>query len=261
MSNVIQLLAEQLHSGKPTLGTWSTLADPEAVTLLMQEDFATVVLDLQHGSMDYRAAATAIGLIASIDKPAIARVPVADYGLASRLADAGAAAIIAPMINSADDAKKLVAATKYPPIGERSWGPNTVEKYTDLYGPDYFFAANKFTLCFAMFETQSAFDHMDEILSVEGLDGVFVGPADLSIGLSAGKILDPLHKSVDEALAILFNKTREYNKYMAAFAPTPARAAEHLQAGYELVTLVGDALFLKTGAKAAYSEVSRLLAN
>lgn len=257
MSKVIQKLAEQLASGQPTLGTWSTLDAPEAVASLMQEDFATVVLDLQHGSMDYRSAKEAIALIAGINKPSIARVPVADYGLVSRLADAGAAGIIAPMINNADDAKKLVAATKYPPIGERSWGPNTVEKYTDYYGADYFAAANKFTLCFAMFETQSAFDNMDEILSVEGLDGVFVGPADLSIGLSSGKVLDPLHSSVDDALEILFKKTREYKKYMAAFAPTPKRAAEHLKSGFELVTLIGDGVFLRAGAKNAINEVNK----
>lgn len=259
MSQIVQKLVKGLKSGKTVFATWSTLSDPLAVTLLMQEEFDTVVLDLQHGSMDYSSAVTTIGLLAGLGKPTIARVPVGDYALVSRLADAGAAAIIVPMINSVEDAQKLVAATKYPPIGERSWGPNTVERYTGLYGSEYFKAANEFTLCFAMFETSSALDNADEILNIDGLDGIFIGPADLSIGLTKGQTVDPLHPAVTETLKQLLEKTKKFGKYMAAFAPTPERAVEHIKQGFELVALTGDAKFLKDGAKQAINQVKSIL--
>lgn len=255
MAGVTQKLAETLKQGKSVLSTWSTLADPATAALLMRENFDSVVIDMQHGAMDYHAAATAISLIAAAGKPSIVRVPLGDFALVSRLADAGAAAVIAPMINTAEDARQLVAATKYPPLGERSWGPNAVEGLTGLTGESYFRAANAFTLCFAMFETQAAFDNMTEILAVPGLDGVFVGPADLSIGLSAGRELNPLAPTVTRTLKVLLEKTRAAGKYMAAYAPTPARAAEHLHDGYAIVALPGDAGFMLAGARTALAEL------
>lgn len=255
--SVIQKLAKSLKSGTPVFGTWSTLADPATTAMLMREDFETIVLDLQHGAMDYTAAATAISMIAATGKPTILRIPVDDFALASRLADAGAAAIIAPMVNTAEDARKLVAFTKYPPLGERSWGPNNAFGLSGLAGPDYFWAANDFVLAFAMVETKAAMDNIDEILAVPGLDGVFVGPADLSINLSGGTLLDAFSPAVNEALKLLQEKTGMAGKYMAAFAPTPEQAREHLAAGFNLVTHPGDAGFMIAGARQAIGIVRR----
>ena len=127
-----------------------------------------------------------ISSVALAGKPTIVRVPVGEFALASRLLDAGASGILAPMINSGEDARRLVEFVKFPPLGQRSWGPRAALTLSGLDGPAYLKAANAMTQAIAMIETRAALDALDEILGVEGVDGVFVGPSDLSIALSGG---------------------------------------------------------------------------
>lgn len=155
------------------------------------------------------------------------------------------------MINTAADVRRLVAFTKYPPVGDRSWGPNNAFGLSGLAGPDYFWAANNFLMAFAMIETRAAVDNIDEILVVPGLDGIFVGPADLSVALSGGTLLDAFSPAVDDALKLLQKKTKAAGRYMAAFAPSPEQAKKHLEAGFALVTHPGEAGFIIAGAREA----------
>src|SRR5579871_2858370 len=131
---VVGKLSEALAAERPVLCAWVGMSEPAVAETLAREAFDAVVLDLQHGALDFPGASRAILAVALAGKPAIARVPVGGFALASRLLDAGAAGIIAPMINSADDARRLVAFTKFLPLGERSWGPRAVLPLSGL-GP------------------------------------------------------------------------------------------------------------------------------
>src|SRR5215213_2721482 len=117
----IPLLAERLRRGDALLSAWCGIPDPMVSAALAAEDFDAVTLDMQHGAIDLAGAIRAIPGIAAAGKPALVRVPVGDFASASRLLDNGAAAVIAPMINTLDDARRFAAFMKYPPLGERSW--------------------------------------------------------------------------------------------------------------------------------------------
>lgn len=244
-------LARRLRGRKPAFSAWCGLPEPAVAGLLAREAFDAVVLDMQHGTIDFSGVARAIPLIAAGGKPAVVRVPVGDFATASRLLDAGASAIIAPMINTVEDARRLVAYTKFPPVGERSWGPHGGLALTGMPADAYFAAANGFSLVLAMVETREALAIIDDILAVPGVDGVFIGPADLSIGLSRGERLDPLGNAVDEALDRVLAAARAAGKLATVYAHTPKRAAQFAALGFSLIALGSDSGFLRSGAQGA----------
>ena len=138
MSEVVGKLAASLAAETPVLCAWVGMNEPAVAEALAREAFDAVVLDLQHGAFDFTGATRAILSVALAGKPSIIRAPVGEFALASRLLDAGAAGVIAPMINSRDDAGRLVAFTKFPPLGERSWGPRAALPLSGLEAPAYF---------------------------------------------------------------------------------------------------------------------------
>lgn len=237
---------------------WVGIPDPLLVNNLMQEAFDSVVLDMQHGVWDLGTAAQAIGFSLLAGKPAIGRIPVGDFASASRLLDAGASGIIAPMINSAGDAEALVRATKYPPLGERSWGATLAMNHARLSADAYMHSANDLTVAIAMVETRAALDAIDAILAVPGIDGIFIGPSDLSIALSQGAQLAPDSAEVDEALAHALGRCRSHGKIACAFAGDGARAGALLKMGYDFVIAGTETGQLRGGARMAIDAARRV---
>jgi 4-hydroxy-2-oxoheptanedioate aldolase len=238
-----------LGAGKPLVTAWLGIPEPMIAGLIAREPgFDAVTLDMQHSPYEFADAARAIPLIAAAGKPAIVRVPVGGFPLASRLADAGASAIIAPMVNTVADAKAFAAHVKFPPTGERSWGPTTVLGLTGLTPDAYLKGANGFTLTFAMIETREALAIVDDILAVPGIDAIFIGPSDLSLALANGAALDPMGKPVTEALTHALSRARAAGKRAGIYAATGERAAEFVRLGFDLVALGSDVAFLRAGA-------------
>ena len=133
------------------------------------------------------------------------RVAANDSGLIGRALDAGAHGVICPMIDTAEDAVELVASVKFPPLGNRSLGPFRAR----LALPDYFRAANDWTIACAQIETRTALDNLDEILATPGLDMVCAGPNDLALTLSGGAHSDIRSPEVIEALDLLLAKAKK----------------------------------------------------
>lgn len=244
-------LSEALGGEKSLIAAWCSLPDPTLAGIVAREDFDAVILDMQHGLIDYSGIAAAIPLIAAAGKPAIARVPVGDFAAASRFLDIGAAGIIAPMINTIEDARRFASFMKYPPMGERSWGPHGVIPLTGMNPADYFLKANGMSMSLAMVETREALHIIDDILSVAGIDGIFVGPADLSIALSGGARVDAHGREVDEALAHCLARARAAGKSVGVFAIDGERARTLVERGFDLVSLGTDVTLLRAGAQAA----------
>jgi len=244
-------LAERLRGGAPLLTAWCGLPHPSVAGILAREAFDAVVLDTQHGAIDFAAAVQAVPLIAAAGKPALVRIPVGEFASASRYLDAGASGIIAPMINTAEDARRLAAFTKFPPLGERSWGPHAALALTGLEPAQYLKQANDLTVTFAMVETREALAIVDDILAVPGIDGVFIGPSDLSIALSGGKGLDPAGAEVDKALDHALTRAKAAGKIAAVYAVSGARAAELSAKGFHLIAVGSDMGMLRAGAQAA----------
>jgi 4-hydroxy-2-oxoheptanedioate aldolase len=253
----IERLVHGLSRRQTVYSAWVGLASTGIASVLAHEAFDAVTLDMQHGTVDVAMATLAIPLIGAAGKPAIVRIPVEEFQTASRMLDAGAAAIIAPMVNSVADAKRLVEFTKFPPLGERSWGPHGALPASRLSADEYLREANGFSLAFAMIETRAALDALDDILAVDGLDGVFVGPSDLSIALTGGAEQNPEHPLVDQALDRVVASARAAGKFSAAFAVGLDRVRAVAVKGLDLVAIGTDAGMLRAGARQVLDGLKR----
>ena len=248
-------LAERLRAGDSLFTAWLGMPEPLIADAIAREGFDAVTFDMQHSSIDLMSAIRGISAVNHAGKPAGVRVALEDFGGAARLLDVGAEIIIAPMINSAADAKRLASATKYPPLGDRSWGGNRFQQLTGLGPQDYLQKANTMTVTLAMIETRAALAAVDEILAVPGIDGVFAGPSDLSITLLNEAKLDPNNQVVAEAFETVMKAAKRAGMLTGCYAPSPERAKELASQGWGFISLVNDALIVRNGAQAALKVV------
>lgn len=251
----VAALAARLRDGRPLITAWSGIAEPAVAGILAGEPgFDAVVLDMQHGAHDVASVTRSVPLVAARGKPTIARVPVGAFSTVSRLFDAGVSAVIAPMVNSVEDARLFASFAKFPPLGERSWGPLPALALSGLSADHYLKEANGLCLTLAMVETRAALDAIDGILGVPGIDGVFIGPSDLSIALSGGAGLDPdgavTRAALDHALA----RTRAAGKRIGVYSQTGPRTRELAGQGFDLIALASDVALLRAGVQAALKE-------
>lgn len=241
--------ATALRSGGTIRSAWSTFSEPLLLETISSMSFDAVTMDMQHGAHSESSICQGIGVVKAAGKPAIVRIPVGRFDVASRVLDFGANAVIAPMINSAEEARAFAAAMKYPPVGERSWGPVRSEiGYGQPGSNDYLLAANQETLSFAMIETRAAYEALDSILAVRGIDGVFVGPADFSIAWSNGREANPFSEAIVEPLTQIAKKAAASNKLAGIYAPDTNFAKRYQALGFNLITLASDKGYLMAGA-------------
>src|SRR5580692_9417044 len=194
-------LARRLKAGETVHSGWCGLAAPLLTEAIAREGFPAVTIDMQHGLWDIAAVVSAVASIRHGGGAPVVRVPLGDFATASRALDFGAEAIISPMINTPADARAFVAATKYPPLGERSWGPHRATMLGEMADQKvYLKDGNEITFTLAMIETRTALDNVVAIAQTPGIDGLFLGPADLSIALSNGATVDPMSGDVDREL-------------------------------------------------------------
>ena len=250
-------LSQRLDAGPGLLTGWVGLPDPLVAGVIAREGVDAVTLDMQHGAVDLASAVRSIPHVLAAGKPALVRIPVGDFATASRVLDAGASGIIAPMVNSVADARALVQFTKFPPIGQRSWGPALALNISGLAPAEYLAQANRLTVTLAMVETREAMDALDGILGVDGIDGVLVGPSDLSIAQSNGGHVDAGHADVRAALDHVVARCRDHKKVSAVFAHNGERAGELLRSGFGLVALSNDVLQLQAGLRAMLAAARR----
>lgn len=249
-------LSTRLRAGETVISAWSGLPEPMTVEILAHSAFDAVTLDMQHGGHDEASVLRSVGLVLSAGKPPLVRIPVGRFEMASRALDFGAEAVIAPMINTVEDARSFAASMKYPPVGERSWG---VFRANQDYGTpgsnDYLINANQQSLAFAMIETRAAYDAVDAILDVRGIDGVFVGPADFSIAWSNGREANPDSEAIVEPLTIIARKAAAAGKLAGIYCPTPDFARRYEALGYRFLTLGNDSGYLKMAAQTLVNAV------
>lgn len=247
---IVGALARQIRAGECALSAWVGINEPAVAEQLARDGYDTVTLDMQHGAIDLAGAMRGIGAVALAGKPAIVRIPVGEFQTASRVIDAGAAAVIAPMINSGADARRFADFMKFPPVGQRSWGPRAALTHSGYIAPAYLHSANAITLAIAMVETVDALDALDEILGTPGIDGVFIGPSDLSIALHRGALVDPHGADVDAEMTKVVQRAKAHGKFAAAFCFDGKRAKELAGRGFSLCSVSTDALLLRAAAKA-----------
>jgi 4-hydroxy-2-oxoheptanedioate aldolase len=245
-------LARALRAGETVFSGWCSLPYPIVAEIIGREGFAAVTLEAQHGLWDVNALLTGVAAVRQGGAAPVVRVPVADFALVSRALDFGAEGIIAPMINTAADARAFAAAAKYPPIGERSWGPHRVTSLAGLTDQSvYLREANDNVITLAMIETRTALGNLEAIVDTPGIDGLFLGPSDLSIALSDGKSLDPLSKDVERELDRIVAASQKAGKIPGAFCHTAERAAALEKRGMRFLAVMSDLAMLRAGIAAA----------
>ena len=157
-AKVIQSLSDRIGGGSALLTAWVGIPAPLVAGMLAREDFDVITLDMQHGAQDISSVTQSIALVALAGKPSLVRIPVGQFAIASRVLDVGASGVIAPMINSKTDAKAFASFMKFPPLGDRSWGPTIPLAMTGLEGNPYLKAGNHMSVAIAMVETREALD-------------------------------------------------------------------------------------------------------
>ena len=173
-------LKEIFKSGKSAVNGWLQIPNSFTAELMANQNWDSLTLDMQHGVIDYHNALGMLQAISTTQVVPMARVNWNEPGQIMKILDAGAYGIICPMVSNKKEAENFVKACMYPPNGYRSYGPIRGLVYG---GPDYPDEANNEILKFAMIETKESLEKLDEIMSTPGVDGIYIGPADLSLSI------------------------------------------------------------------------------
>lgn len=217
--------------------------------------FDGVCLDMQHGMIGF---SDAVGMIAAINaagRPALVRSLWNDAATPGQCFDAGACCVIAPMVNSRAQAEALVRAAKYPPMGARSWGGYTALQASGLAPGDYLREANRMTMVFAMVETVEALENVAEIAATPGLDGLFVGPSDLSITLSRGAGIDKTGQETLAAMTRVAAAAKANGLVAGAFGGSADVIRTYLGLGFTFITAAVDVDLMQAGAERLRAEL------
>jgi 4-hydroxy-2-oxoheptanedioate aldolase len=250
-------LAARLTGGETVFTAWSSLPDALAVEALAATAMDAVTLDMQHGGHHEDSVLRALGPVIASAKPGLVRIPVGRFDMASRALDFGAQAVIAPMVNTLDDARAFATAMKYPPVGLRSWGPSfAMPRFGAADANDWLREANAQTLALAMIETREALAIVDDILAVPGIDGIFVGPADFSIAWSGGATVDPSLPDMMDAIGHIASRAAAAGKHAGIYVVDPALVGRYVGMGFRLIALGGESRYMAIGA-AALVEAAR----
>ena len=244
-------LARRLKAGETVFTGWCPLPYPIVAETLAREGFVAVTIDQQHGLWDTAATVTGIAAIRQGGAAPIVRIPLNGFAVASRVLDFGAEGVIAPMINTAEDARAFVAAAKYPPIGERSWGPHramTLAGVSDM--KTYLREANDLAVTIAMIETRTALANLDAIAGTEGIDALFVGPSDLSIALTDGAEVEPHSALVERELDRVVAAAQKHKKIPGLYCANAERALFAAKRGFRFCAVGSDLGFLRAGTAA-----------
>jgi len=225
---------------------WLAIANSFSAEVMAHQGWDSLTIDLQHGVIDYQAMVTMLQAISTTATVPVVRVPWLEPGIIMKALDAGAYGVICPMVNSREDAQKLVAYTHYAPMGGRSFGPVRATLYG---GADYPSKANQTVVAFAMIETAQALDKLDDILSVEGLDAIYIGPSDLSLSLGCKPVFDDVDPPVAQAIAHIAERAKAHGVQCGIHNGVPSVAQARVAMGYRFVTLGSDARLLAAGSQ------------
>lgn len=231
---------------------WLAIPDSYSAEVMAHQGWDTLTIDLQHGVVDYQAMVTMLQAISTTATVPIVRVPWLEPGIIGKTLDAGAYGIICPMVNSREDAQKLVAYSHYAPRGTRSFGPVRATLYG---GADYPEKANDTIVTFAMIETAQALDNLDSILSVEGLDAIYIGPSDLSLSMGCRPVFDDVDPPVAQAIEHILARASAHGLKAGIHNGVPEGALARIAKGFRFVTVSSDARLMAAGSQQVLAQM------
>ena len=243
----INKLKELFKSGKPIINSWLSVPSSFSAEIMANQGWDSVTIDMQHGLIDYPNAVSMLQSISTTETTPLARVNWNEPGQIMKILDAGCYGVICPMVSNRKEAEKFVQACQYPPKGYRSYGPIRASIYG---GSDYAKHADNEILKLAMIETKEALEKLDEILDTPNLDGIYIGPADLSLSVGEEPGFDKPEnsKAYSEILRIL-EAAKKRKLLTGIHNGTPEYAKKMIDKGFNLVTVGSDGRYIASGAK------------
>lgn len=226
-----------LAKGAPVTNAWLSIPSGYLAEGAGHQGFDSVTVDLQHGMIGFETAVTMLQAISATPAVPMVRAPSNDPEAIMHLLDAGAYGVICPMISSPEQAEALIAACRYPPEGNRSFGPARGKLYG---GDDYFEAANGEILAIPMIETAQALENIDAILAVPGVDMIYVGPNDLAIELGERPGAELKNSATKDAITHILTRSKDAKIATGIFCGSAVLAAQRLEEGFDLVTPGND---------------------
>lgn len=234
--------------GLKAVGAWSMLESPIAAGMLAESGFDFICFDLQHGLAGPESLPTLIQVTRGTRAVPLVRVAWNDPVAIMRALDAGAEGVIVPMVNNAADARAAVAACRYPPLGYRSWGQMQAEALASPEAPE---DANERVVCAVMIETAEAFGNLGEILGVQGVDAVYIGPNDLALSLGLGRATYATSPEMRSHIETVLRACQKAHVIAGIHCSSSEMTLEWAREGFQLLTAAADLFLLKAACRNA----------
>ena len=239
-------IKQMWKEGKTVNMGWLSINNSFSAELMARQGFDALCVDMQHGLTELATLVPMLQAINTTDTSPVVRVVWNDAATIMKSLDLGAMSVIVPMVSTAEDAARAVAACRYPPTGMRSSGPTRAVHYG---GADYLAKADDEVLVIAMIETKEGLDNLDAICATPGVDAIYIGPTDLGFALGLPPKMDnpdPLHMATCDKIR---DAAHKHGKKACMHCMSPAFAAGAVKRGFDLVMLTSDIACLTAAAK------------
>jgi 2-keto-3-deoxy-L-rhamnonate aldolase RhmA len=235
---------QRMSEGLPALGVSLTIPDAFVAEMVGSAHFDFVLIDTEHAPIGIDALQTMLVSLRTSASTTFVRPVANDAALIKQILDLGAEGVVVPEVHDGEACAAAVAATRYPPLGNRSFGPRRAARL-DGGRAEYLSRGNEEIAAFVMIEHPEAVANIDAILATPGLDGIMVGPADLAAGM--GHIADPGHDDVQAAVEEVFRACERRSFPFGIFAAAESAARTWVARGARFATIGADVQFLDQG--------------
>lgn len=228
---------QDVLAGKRLIGCWSSLANPITTEILGLAGFDWILLDAEHSPNDVTTLIPQLMALKDSQSAPVVRPPINEPVILKRLLDAGFYNFLIPFVESAEEARAAVSATRYPPAGVRGV---SVAQRSNRYGTvaNYFTTINDQICVLVQIESRAGLENLDAICQVDGVDGIFIGPSDLAAAL--GYLGNPSHPEVQDAMKGIFACAEKHGKTVGILAPAETDARRYLEQGAKFVAVGSD---------------------
>jgi 4-hydroxy-2-oxoheptanedioate aldolase len=239
---------EKLRVGEPTLGCFLGLGSPNVAELMAHAGFDWLVIETEHNGLDSAEIQHMLMAVSGTDTIPLVRIPSANPVFIQRALDMGAMGILVPLVRTAEEAKAIVSATRFPPQGTRSFGPLRASHYS-FDNEDYLNRANDHVLVALIVETREAVENLEAIARVPGIDALYLGPFDLCLSLGLNPMLQPFPE-VEAVIERMLACGREFGVAIGSGAGTPDQVHQLQKRGFTMVGYGPDYHLLANAARA-----------
>lgn len=238
-----------IKEGKKTVGAWAQIISPISAEIMSRAGFDWLIIDMEHGPNDIPSLLAQMQAMKGTSAIPIVRAPWNDMVMIKRILDTGAYGVLIPYVSTREEAVAAARACKYPPEGNRGIAGSTRAAGFNQNHMEYLTKANDEILVIVQVENSQAVDNLDDILAVDGIDGIFIGPMDLSTNM--GYLYNPNNEEVQNAIATIEAKVNHSDKFLATISGNWQQARSLFERGYQMVTLLGDGNALAAASTAA----------